>query len=396
MEKRLPFSDNLKSFALILGILFHSSIIFSEQDGYCLKNLERAFWFDIITKFVHLFRMPLFFFLAGFFSESVYLKKGVLKFCKNRFNRLIVPLIFGVLFFSPVEKYFSNSIFDSNISYSDFYFRFFNAKNFDFSHLWFLYYLALFSSCLFIFKRFRNMLPKFFKHEISGNICKLGSLEANQTDLKLSDCLYYLFLGIIFSFGLSLFVHSFFIRGYYFFRIDPVVFAYYLSFFLSGVYGFKRSILNFKNFNVPSFILTLVFIFLLFVLFFIIDSKDPYWTIPFEMQNKKIRMIHLFLEATLTWTIIFFLTAFFKKYLNFENQFTLYLKKSSLPVYLVHHPVSILFGYFLVKIKIDQTEKFLFHFFFVLFASFIFYDGFIKRSAILNLFLGNKNIGSRK
>lgn len=389
MENRLCFSDNLKSFALVLGILFHSSIIFSVQDSYALKNQERAFWFDIITKLIHLFRMPLFFFLAGFFSELVYRKKGVFEFCKNRFKRIVIPLCFGILLFSPIESFFSSLFQRQKISYPEHYFRFFSIKNFDFSHLWFLYDLVIFSLVFLLINGVKSFFSGFFKFRNLKLRNNESPQEKKQSAMGFFEILFFLLIGAVFSFVISLFTHSFFLRGKNIFWVDPVWFVYHFSFFLTGIFWFKHCMLNFKDLKMMDFSFLFFVITFLFTVYFAVDSKDPYWLVPFEKDDKIIRMFHFFLEAVLSWTIIFFLLALFKKKMNFENQFSVYLKNSSLPVYMIHYPISIISGSFLVKIRMDQTEKFLFHFAFVLFSSFFVYDSVIKNSQIFNRLLGN-------
>lgn len=391
MEKRLFFSDNLKSFALLAGIIFHSAIIFSERDGYALKNREVSFWYDILTQLIHLFRMPLFFFLAGYFSEMVFRSKGIGAFFLHRIKRILVPAISGVLLFSPVESFYKIKLSFHDFTYPSYYFRFFSKASFEFSYIWFLWYLVIFTFLFLVYEifasRFLRKSEKAVPEKSDLDIPKSSGLKKTA---DFGDILFMLSIGILFSFSLVLLAHTFFLKGYILCAIEPYGFIYYFSFFVSGVAAFRFSLLQFRDITKIQFLLTLVLIVFLFILYFQLDSKDPYWIAPFESSVKAIRLIHIFLDASLAWIIIFFLLAFFKKYLNFQNSFTAYLQKSSLPVFLLHYPVSIILGYYLVRIKMDQTEKFLSHFFGVLFFSFLIYDSIVKRSSFLNLLLGNK------
>ena len=67
MHKRLFYLDNLKTFALLLGVLFHTSIVYAPNIGYAIKSGDLHYFFSILVHLIHLFRMPLFFFLSGFF-----------------------------------------------------------------------------------------------------------------------------------------------------------------------------------------------------------------------------------------------------------------------------------------------------------------------------------------
>ena len=71
MHERLYFIDNLKSFALLLGPIFHTSIVYASEIGYVIKSEDTSYVFTFITFLIHIFRMPVFFFLSGFFCEMI-------------------------------------------------------------------------------------------------------------------------------------------------------------------------------------------------------------------------------------------------------------------------------------------------------------------------------------
>ena len=74
--KRLYYLDNLRSFALILGVIFHAGIVYAESIQYAIQDLQRNVFFTYLSYFVHGFRMPLFFMISGFFSGLVLENKG--------------------------------------------------------------------------------------------------------------------------------------------------------------------------------------------------------------------------------------------------------------------------------------------------------------------------------
>lgn len=62
--------------------------------------------------FIHLFRMPAFFALSGFFAALLWRRRGAGAMLRNRFDRLVLPFVFFVLLLWPAQvftKYFAYS-----------------------------------------------------------------------------------------------------------------------------------------------------------------------------------------------------------------------------------------------------------------------------------------------
>ena len=158
MHKRLFYLDNLKTFALLLGVLFHTSIVYAPSIGYAIKSDELSYFFTILVHLIHVFRMPLFFFLSGFFSYMVLNKHGGRNFTFSRFERMFAPLLVGLFFFSPVQYFLVYNQKQSPISFWEYYPRFFSTEEFDLSHIWFLVYLFLYSFVLLMDQEFLLVL----------------------------------------------------------------------------------------------------------------------------------------------------------------------------------------------------------------------------------------------
>ena len=95
-DSRLHALDAVRGFALLLGVAFHASLSF--MPGWppgiwsMVDNSPSQFLSD--AGFVsHIFRMSLFFFIAGFFGRLLYHKLGARGFWANRAKRILVPLI---------------------------------------------------------------------------------------------------------------------------------------------------------------------------------------------------------------------------------------------------------------------------------------------------------------
>ena len=63
--RRRPELDLLRITACLIQFPFHTGMVFSHDPLYHIKNPVMLGAFDVITIFLHIWRMPLFFFIAG-------------------------------------------------------------------------------------------------------------------------------------------------------------------------------------------------------------------------------------------------------------------------------------------------------------------------------------------
>jgi ABC-type multidrug transport system ATPase subunit/peptidoglycan/LPS O-acetylase OafA/YrhL len=104
-DSRLHALDALRGFALLLGVAFHATMSF-------LPGMPPGIWAMVDNSpsqllsdvgFVsHVFRMSLFFFIAGFFGRLMFHKLGASGFWANRGKRIAVPLVIGWVILFPL------------------------------------------------------------------------------------------------------------------------------------------------------------------------------------------------------------------------------------------------------------------------------------------------------
>ena len=146
--ERLHALDAVRGFALLLGVAFHATLSF-------LPGIPPGIWSMVDNSpspllsdagFVaHIFRMSLFFFIAGFFARMLYHKLGKRGFWANRALRIGVPLVVGWIILWPIIV----AIWSAGMN------KFFGGHvpamppmptvpgAFPLTHLWFLYQLLL-------------------------------------------------------------------------------------------------------------------------------------------------------------------------------------------------------------------------------------------------------------
>ena len=69
-EDRLHYMDHLRALAMLAGVLFHAALAYSPLMSGVFPTADRqnSVWVDVVVWGLHLVRMPLFFFVAGFFA----------------------------------------------------------------------------------------------------------------------------------------------------------------------------------------------------------------------------------------------------------------------------------------------------------------------------------------
>lgn len=92
---RLYYMDNLRALAMLAGVFFHAALAYSPklQALWPAANTEQSLLLDWFSWFSHLFRMPLFFLIAGFFVAYLVARRGVVGMLKNRALRILLPFI---------------------------------------------------------------------------------------------------------------------------------------------------------------------------------------------------------------------------------------------------------------------------------------------------------------
>ena len=94
--ERLHALDAVRAFALILGVFFHATMSFLPgQQLWPVVDVQRSEAMGGSFFLLHIFRMSLFFFVAGFFARLSLMKRGVRGFVIDRLKRIALPLVVG-------------------------------------------------------------------------------------------------------------------------------------------------------------------------------------------------------------------------------------------------------------------------------------------------------------
>ena len=96
--RRYHSLDGLRAVMMLLGLVLHAAIsygAFPYRDAWPFKDRSTLPLFDILVFTIHIFRMPVFYVMAGFFAAMLHLRRGPGGLVRNRATRILVPFVVG-------------------------------------------------------------------------------------------------------------------------------------------------------------------------------------------------------------------------------------------------------------------------------------------------------------
>lgn len=326
-SERINGFDVIRTVAMWLGIILHSIIAYKtvSVEGWPFDHQFMRAYFDWAYDFIHIFRMPLFFLVAGFFTRLVILRSGMKYFIYQRYKRIFIPFILGTLIIVPITllpfnyfryKFLQELPFMEAVKNS-------LGKMFHWggvAHLWFLYYLMLFYIvCVLCYIVFQTVLKK----------------TKNQTQIHKKHISLILFCSV--SISLLFLILVKFKAGIppVYTGLKPKLFhlTYYGLFFGMGI------LINFQSRLIKSISGYWLFFLLLGIILNLILFN---W----EMRNHF--AILIFLIAVETIFLVFGFIGFFVKFFSAESAIWRYLSDSAYWVYLIHMGIVAFFQVLLI------------------------------------------------
>lgn len=148
---RLHAFDNLRAILMWLGILLHVAINHTTGESPLpWRDAQTSPIADLVLLFIHAFRMPVFFILAGYFVAMLVARRGYKGMLAHRMRRLLLPFVV----FWPVLIVCTTILMlvyvhimargTAGIDISLLAKKSAGASPFNTMHMWFLYYLIWF------------------------------------------------------------------------------------------------------------------------------------------------------------------------------------------------------------------------------------------------------------
>jgi glucans biosynthesis protein C len=362
--------DALRGIMMLLGIVLHAASTYANKSSWSVwrvKDPNNNLFFKTIVEFIHSFRMPVFFVVAGFFCALLYYKKSPFDMIKNRFNRIVLPFLAGVLVIWPLTLMaivFSNSAFDGlGVPFME------SLKKasflpFNMAHLWFLYFLAILAGLLWI-------LATVFKKKNSFTILfiKCTSYVLNNFWLRLTIFSIF-YIVCLFIMGTEGIVTS------TTWLPKPIVLLFYFVLFATGWMIYKtRSLDNISSYSISQLIVAITL--------FLVSAFSPW---PNEEWSHTLKQIFTAIYGPL---FIFGFLGFFVTYFNSYSQRLGYLMEASYWVYIVHLPIVIFIPGLMAETGLSVLTKFAVTLLATSIICLISYKYFV-RSTFIGLFLSGK------
>ena len=331
---RYYYLDNLRALALMLGVFFHTAMAYSlyMNEIWLTAAQQKSTSLEFLAMFSHLFRMPLFMFIAGFFGSYLYTNRGLIGFIKNRSIRVLAPfLVFLPLLFASYVSLFMYAMghIEHKSPLLQLVSTFANNPNarpnmpMSTMHLWFLFNLLLFyCTTLVVVKinifNIKDWLSRCSMRTLRGilffalPLLLIPSLYV-QAPMHMPDRIY----PQLWSFG------------YYgiFFAVGWILFS--SQYLLDAISHYWKPMLVF---SVIAFVIVYQFYPRTMTLSEAIDPKG-YAPDPF------IKVLLATLRAFISVYMVLALLSIGKKFFNRENNIFRYMSQSSYWVYLVHLPI---------------------------------------------------------
>lgn len=95
--------DAARGALMTLGVVLHASNIYCTRCGWLVGDAMRARVFDWVSEAIHVFRMPAFFWIAGYFCGLTYARAGSAGLLRKRLLRLVVPLLAAWLTLNVIQ-----------------------------------------------------------------------------------------------------------------------------------------------------------------------------------------------------------------------------------------------------------------------------------------------------
>jgi peptidoglycan/LPS O-acetylase OafA/YrhL len=360
MDSRRYFGlDALRGAMMMLGIVLHAAWLYLAEPPPTMPiptDRNNSVVFDVLFAFIHSFRMPTFFVLAGFFTSLLVEKRELWGTYKDRARRVLAPLAVGIVTILPITgllllDFWLSARFGTRDLIPDrealtVLGREMAAKAYpgappadapSLGHLWFLYYLCY----------FYLLIP----------VCRFLVRRSLKIEARLKQWLASPFLLVVLALytAATLWpyhggqVHE----GFIFFKPHLPSLVYYGSFFVLGYFFHHyRDFLQTLARKVGAWAVLAAILFPLAMYASILDNGA-------RGTNLLLHLGAVLANGLCTWVLIYLFIGGALRYFDRESPWIQYVSQSSYWVYLVHMPLVCLAGWWLVQFDLTAALKFL-------------------------------------
>ncbi len=370
--ERQYYIDWLRLIAVFLLFFFHTARIFDPREMfYAQSDSPSPVLYDTFIRSLNPWHMSLFFLLAGASTYYALRRRSGSQYIRERFKRLFIPFVFGVLVLIPPQSYIGLlQHSDYSKSYFSWFPDFFMLQGDDedgyfmgghtWGHLWFIFHLFVYSLIalpLFLYlngesgrRRIRQIAGFFTKRGVILLVPLLIWPTNDFSEIAGGNPLFYI---LFFIFGFILMSDQRFMQTidrlrYVLLILGPIIFAGYLI--TQGVNGWP--------------------------------SDLPGWADELFYD--------FYLDSFLPWLVILSLLAFGRRFLNFSNRFLRYFSEGAYALYILHQTIIVVIGYYVLHWELSIPASYSLILMLSFIGSVVAYDIVVRRTRITRFLFGMK------
>jgi peptidoglycan/LPS O-acetylase OafA/YrhL len=325
-----------------LGVFFYHSSRFFNTDYWHVKNAQTSVVVSVLSGLFALWGMPLIFAISGASIYFALRPGGAIRFLRERTVRLLVPLAIGILVLAPPQQYLERLTHGELYgSFFEFLPNYFQVGNISWTgiHLWYLEYLFVFTVVLIPFfiwvrqpsgQRALRYLSQFtartgtiFLWAVPSAVLAIAADPLGVLKPVSSEALIRLIMYPIYV-----------IYGYLIFASVDI----------------QHSIIRQRR---SAMITSLA----LSVVFFVITVGTA--SLGWKLSLPLFALV-MFLASLLIWSYILVAFGYGMLYLQTNHKILPYANEAVLPFYILHQPVILIIGYFIVQVHLPIVVKYLF------------------------------------
>jgi peptidoglycan/LPS O-acetylase OafA/YrhL len=309
---------------LIVAVFMHHVFMPFNGDGWHIMNKDSSKTLDDIMVYFEQLRLQTLFFIAGAGSLLLLQKTTIKAFLANKFFRLFIPFLIGMMIIVPPQNYYESidkysSIFDA---YKALIF------SFDTNHLWFIEFLILFMILAIPLNLGINT-------SVGSSLIKIIEKVATRRHGIFS----IVFVLIVLRCGLKLLnssqehsIHNLSVSAFFFF------------FFIAGMCFMKspliwQSIGNFRRTN----LLWLIVSTLLFYAYYFSPDLSPYFSLEIRW------MIWWLVCSLVSWSGLLSMLGYASHYCKKTPRWLVAANELIYPFYILHQTVIVVLAYYIVQ-----------------------------------------------
>tara|TARA_B100000700_G_scaffold41969_1_gene42925 strand:+ start:7677 stop:8849 length:1173 start_codon:yes stop_codon:yes gene_type:complete len=326
MQQRFHYIDDLRGLALLLGVVFHAALAYGPyfHNMWLSVDANKHVLFDYLAMWTHLFRMPLFFVIAGFCAAILVTKRGNGHFIRNRSKRVLLPFVI----FLPLTLLVLFQLMVWGVEFSDHPPPLVNLlmavkePQINTMHLWFLWYLMQFCALFWLLNKNQRLISKLL-------------------EVVVKPVFIVVALPVVISAGMAHLVVPFPAPH----TLQPQLWAYctYGLLFMLGasLYHHHNIVLAALRYFKP---LVLVACLTVGAYFYLLPEAPSLEQVRIAVNTGETRVAHINLLlvvvqtlAILSCTAVAYLAGY--RWLNQYNEYSRYISDASYWIYLMHIPV---------------------------------------------------------